>query len=135
MARKHSTLRTPFAKRKLVVKTNFLPSSAPIAESDCRANGTQTVSELSTLLNETLPTTLETLRAHVNYLRALPLPVGERNRLLLKYWAMEYRLEAVRLLLDDAVASGIGLGEDGLDRSCFDLPGFDPADFNWAQGF
>jgi len=65
-------------------------------------NAVQSRPALSTLLNDILPATMETLRSHVNYLLSLPLPVGEKNRLLLKYWAMECRLEALRLLLDEA---------------------------------
>ncbi len=140
MARKYSTLRTDFVQRKLVAKTNFFTSSALLTEPAHDVSGAQSVPELSTLLNDTLPTTMETLRSHVNYLLRLPLPVAEKNRLLLKYWAMECRLEAVRLLLDDAVANGVGLGEDGIDWSCFDLSGFQLADvdlsgFDWAECF
>jgi len=83
---------------------------------------------------------METLRSHVNYLLSLPLPVGEKNRLLLKYWAMECRLEAVRLLLDEAQASGVGLGEGGVDLSCFDLTAFgltgiELSGLDWAGDF
>ena len=155
MARKYSTLRTRFVQSKLVAKTNFfkvsaqnpalnpgLPASILELKSDSSVNllGTsfnavQSTPSLSTLLNDTLPTTMETLRSHVNYLLSLPLPVGEKNRLLLKYWAMEYRLEAVRLLLDEAQASGVGLGEDGVDLSCFDLTEFGLPEFDWADAF
>ena len=62
---------------------------------------------------------METLRSHVNYLLSLPLPVGERNR----------------LLLDEAQASGVGLGEDGVDLSCFDLTAFGLPGFDWADVF
>ena len=87
---------------------------------------------------------MEILRSHVNYLLSLPLPVGEKNRLLLKSWAMECWLEVVRLLLDEAlengVASGVGLGEDGIDLSCFDLTAFGLTrinffGFDWANAF
>ena len=153
MVRKYSTLRTRFVQSKLVAKTNFFKVTAqnpalnpgqpasifePIADlvaADSSAsllnsgfNAGQSTPALSTLLNETLPTTMESLRSHVNYLLSLPLPVGEKNRLLLKYWAMECRLEALRLLIDEAlengVACGAGLGEDGVDLSCFDLSSF-----------
>ena len=160
MARKYSTLRTRFVQRKLVAKTNFFktpaqnpalipgqPASILELQSDSLANlsdtgfnAGQSTPALSTLLNDILPTTMETLRSHVNYLLSLPLPVGEKNRLLLKYWAMECRLEAVRLLLDEAQASGVGLGEDGIDPDCFDLTGFDLSNFDlsgldWADAF
>jgi len=161
MARKYSTLRTRFVQRKLVAKTNFFKVSAqnPTQLSgqtasilelksnslDTGFKAVQSTLALSTLLNDILPATMETLRSHVNYLLSLPLPVGEKNRLLLKYWAMECRLEAVRLLLDEAQASGIGLGEDGVDLSCFDLSSFgltgfdlsrfDLAGFHWADDF
>jgi len=103
-------------------------------------NAAQSTPALSTLLNDLLPTTMETLRSHVNYLLSLPLPVGEKNRLLLKYWAMECRLEALRLLLDEAQASGVGLGEDGVDLvycdlACFDLIAFELSEFDWADAF
>jgi len=156
MARKYSTLRTRFVQSKLVANTNFFKVSAQnptqlsgqtasILElksdfSDNSFNAVQSTPALSTLLNDILPTTMETLRSHVNYLLSLPLPVGEKNRLLLKYWAMECRLEALRLLLDEAEASGVGLGEDGVDLSCFDLSafgltGFDLSGFDWAESF
>jgi len=174
MARKYSTLRTRFVQSKCVAKTNFFKVSAqnpalnpgqpasllePIADlvaADSSAsllnsgfNAGQSAPTLSTLLNDTLPATMETLRSHVNYLLSLPLPVGEKNRLLLKYWAMECRLEALRLLLDEAlengVTSGVGLGEDGVDLSCFDLTSFgltgfdlsglDLSGFHWADDF
>ncbi len=160
MARKYSTLRTDFVQRKSVAETNFFKSSpsdepvkhripakphghkhgqqAAVFMPDRGLSGAQTLPELSTLLNDTLPATMETLRSHVNYLLRLPLPVAEKNRLLLKYWAMECRLEAVRLLLDEAVECGVGLGEDAIDLACFDLSGFSPADFyftgsDWAE--
>jgi len=140
MARTNSTSRTPFTQRKLVTKTNFLHSSTPSAESARNLRGAHSVPELSILLNETLPNTMETLRSHVDYLLRLPLPVGEKNRLLLKYWAMECRLEALRLLLDEAEASGDELGEGGIDLSCFDLSDFSLAhinlqSFEWADAF
>jgi len=148
MVRKYSTLRTRFVQSKLVTKTNFFkapvknparmpgqisgqPASSlePIADlvavdSPARLVGSefnagQSASVLSTRLNETLPTTMETLRSHVNYLLSLPLPVGERNR----------------LLLDEAQASGVGLGEDGVDLSCFDLTAFGLPGFDWADVF
>jgi len=165
MARKYSTLRTRFVQSKLVAKTNFFKAPAqtpalkpgqPASSLELKSNslGTsfnaaQSTPSLSTLLNDILPATMETLRSHVNYLLSLPLPVGEKNRLLLKYWAMECRLEAVRLLLDEAlengVASGVGLGEDGIDLSCFDLSSFgltgidlsglDLSGLDWADAF
>lgn len=164
MARKYSTLRTRFVQSKLVAKTNFFKASAQnpaqlpgqipgqaasILElksesSDGSFNAVQSTPTLSTLLNDILPTTMETLRSHANYLLSLPLPVGEKNRLLLKYWALECRLEALRLLLDEAlengVASGVGLGEVGVDLSCFDLSsfglsGFNLSGFDWADAF
>ena len=109
MARKHSTLRTPFAQRNLVAKTNFFkvpaqnpaqltgqmsgqPASSLELESELSDkcfNAGQSTPALSTLLNDTLPTTMETLRSNVNYLLSLPLLVGKKNRLLLEYWALE----------------------------------------------
>ena len=151
MARKYSTLRTRFVQRKLVAKTNFFKVSAQnptqlsgqtasllelkSESSDGSFNAVQSSPTLSTLLNDSLPATMETLRSHVNYLLSQPLPVGEKNRLLLKYWAMECRLEALRLLLDEAQASGVGLGEDGIDLSCFDLTAFGLPGFDWADAF
>jgi len=107
MARKYSTLRTRFVQSKLVAKTNFFkapaqnpariprikpgqPASLLELKSnslDMGFNAVQSTPALSTLLNDILPATMETLRSHVNYLLSLPLPVGEKNRLLLKYWA------------------------------------------------
>ena len=43
---------------------------------------------------------------------------------------MECRLEAVRLLLDEAQQNGVGLGADGIDPACFDLSGFNLRGFD-----
>ena len=102
MARKYSTLRTRFVQSKFVAKTNILKTPEAIrANSEhlsddlsnelagdlacniASANAASTPAHLlSTYINETLPTTMETLRVHVDYLRSLPLPVAEKNRLL-----------------------------------------------------
>jgi len=151
MARKYSTLRTRFVKNKSIATTNKVKTppdfTAPVAyinppkapyqacisikpPPDVAVSGLS----VSTLLNDTLPTTLETLRSHVNYLLRLPLPVAEKNRLRLKYWAMQRRLEAVGLLLDCMCDEGAGEVEikfgdnetgEFLDPSCFDLSEFD----------
>jgi len=144
MAELDSTLRTPFAKRKFAAKTNFFtsPTNTPahLTEPARIISGAQSVPELSKLLNETLPTTLETLRSHVNYLLRIPLPVGEKNRLLLKYWAMECRLDAVCLLLDEAQASGVVLAENEIDLPHLDLSNFSLTHLNlqnldWAESY
>jgi len=159
MARKYSTLRTRFVKNKTVATTNKVTSSpdftAPVAylsppktphqacisikpPSDIAVSGLS----VSTLLNDTLPTTLETLRSHVNYLLRLPLPVAEKNRLRLKFWAMERRLEAVRLLLDCMMDEGAGeveikFGDAGsesvVDPSCFNFSEFNLTEFDLSS--
>jgi len=159
MARKYSTLRTRFVKNKSIATTNKVITqpdfTAPVAyinppkaprqacisikpPPDVAVSGLS----VSTLLNDTLPTTLETLRSHINYLLRLPLPVAEKNRLRLKYWAMERRLEAVGLLLDCMQDEGAGeveikFGEDGagafLDPSCFDFSEFDLSEFDLSS--
>lgn len=86
---------------------------------------------LSALLNDTLPSTLETLRSHVDVLLRLPLSVGEKNRLMLKVWAMECRLEAVRVLLVEA-GDLEGFDAACLDLSCLDLSGFTVSGFDWV---
>ena len=159
MARKYSTLRACFVKNKTVATTNKVKTppdfTAPVAYINPPKAPHQacisikpppdvTVSGLSvsTLLNDTLPTTLETLRSHVNYLLRLPLPVAEKNRLRLKYWAMQRRLEAVRLLLDCMLDEGpeeveIKFSETGsasvVDPSCFDFSEFNLAEFDLSS--
>ena len=59
----------------------------------------------------------------------------------LKYWAMQRRLEAVRLLFDCMRDDGAGeveikFGEDGaggLDPSCFDFSEFNLTEFNLSS--
>jgi len=75
---------------------------------------------LSIFTTQTLPTTLENLRTHVEYLLCLPLPVRVKNRLRLKYWAMSRRLEAVSELLKLD-----GVDKLSVDPNCFDLSEFD----------
>jgi len=75
---------------------------------------------LSIFTTQTLPTTLENLRTHVQYLLCLPLPVRVKNRLRLKYWAMSRRLEAVSELLKLD-----GVDKLRVDPNCFDLSEFD----------
>ena len=75
---------------------------------------------LSIFTTQTLPTTLENLRTHVQYLLCLPLPVRVKNRLRLKYWAMSRRLEAVSELLKLD-----GVDKLSVDPNCFDLSEFD----------
>ena len=128
-----------------VVKTNFIKSPAfaespASAESPVSFHDTLTepnvstnkpaigfsvtslpVLSVSSLSHDNFPTTMETLRSHVNYLLCLPLPVAVKNRLRLKYWALQRRLEAVCLLLDEAQENKTVLGEAGIDPSCFDL--------------
>ena len=69
MARKYSTLRKCFVKNKYAATTNKVKTPPDIAISGI---------SVSTLLNDTPPTTLETLRSHINYLLRLPLPVEEK---------------------------------------------------------
>ena len=80
---------------------------------------------LSIFTTQTLPTTLENLRTHVQYLLCLPLPVRVKNRLRLKYWAMSRRLEAVSELLKLD-----GVDKLSIDPNCFDLSEFDLSHFN-----
>jgi len=80
---------------------------------------------LSIFTTQTLPTTLENLRSHVQYLLCLPLPVRVKNRLRLKYWAMSRRLEAVSELLKLE-----GVDKLSVDPDCFDLSEFDLSHFN-----
>jgi len=75
---------------------------------------------LSIFTTQTLPTTLENLRSHVQYLLSLPLPVRVKNRLRLKYWAMSRRLEAVSELLKLD-----GVDKLSVDPNCFNLSEFD----------
>jgi len=80
---------------------------------------------LSIFTTQTLPTTLENLRTHVQYLLCLPLPVRVKNRLRLKYWAMSRRLEAVSELLKLD-----GVDKLSVDPNCFDLSEFDLSHLN-----
>jgi len=80
---------------------------------------------LSIFTTQTLPTTLENLRTHVQYLLCLPLPVRVKNRLRLKYWAMSRRLEAVSELLKLD-----GVDKLSIDPNCFDLSEFDLSHLN-----
>ena len=80
---------------------------------------------LSIFTTQTLPTTLENLRTHVQYLLCLPLPVRVKNRLRLKYWALSRRLEAVSELLKLD-----GVDKLRVDPNCFDLSEFDLSHFN-----
>jgi len=80
---------------------------------------------LSIFTTQTLPTTLENLRTHVQYLLCLPLPVRVKNRLRLKYWAMSRRLEAVSELLKLD-----GVDKLRVDPNCFDLSEFDLSHLN-----
>ena len=150
MAEHDSTLRTRFAQIKFksnfqgnsqsnfVVKTNFIQPPVSLHDTPTSlnvlingpVNGFSTVSlpmlTVSSLSNENFPTTMETLRSYVNYLLSLPLPVAVKNRLRLKYWAVECRLEAVCLLLDEAhekegVEDDALLGEVGINPSYLDL--------------
>ena len=133
MARKYSTLRTRFVKNKCVATTNKVKTppdfTAPAAYINPPKAPYQVCISIkpppdivisglsvSTLLNDTLPTILETLRSHINYLLRLPLPVAEKNRLRLKYWAMQRRLEAVRLLLDCMQDEGPGMLKLNMER-------------------
>jgi len=75
---------------------------------------------LSDFTTQTLPTTLENLRSHVQYLLCLPLPVRVKNRLRLKYWVMSRRLEAVSELLKLD-----GVDKLSVDPNCFNLSEFD----------
>ncbi len=153
MAELDSTLRTRFAQSKLVAKTNFFTppgqksapipaamanltvSAAPKLSSDSIALMLKPAQVFSvsppplltfeSLSNENLPTTMEALRSHVNYLLSLPLPVAEKNRLRLKYWALECRLEAVCLLLDEADENGLEPDISELDPACLDLSDLD----------
>jgi hypothetical protein len=133
MARDNSTSRTRFAQSKFVTKTNKLSNSdptGPVLEPNAKKFSGFNIEpppelSFSIFINETLPATMETIRSHVNYLRSLPLPVAVKNRLLLKYWAMECRLEAVRLLLDEAEENGKVIEEGDIDPSCFDLKCFE----------
>jgi hypothetical protein len=143
MARDNSTSRTRFAQSKFVTKTNKLSNSdpsGPVLES-CVVNFSDfnqassphvnaSGASFLTFINEILPITMETLRSHVDYLLSLPIPVAEKNRLLLKYWAMEYRLEAVCLLLDEAQENGMVIVEADIDPLCFDFSGFYLPEFN-----
>jgi len=80
---------------------------------------------LSIFTTQTLPTTLENLRTHVQYLLCLPLPVRVKNRLRLKYWAMSRRLEAVSELLKLD-----GVDKLSVDPNCFDVSEFDLSHLN-----
>ncbi len=152
MAEHDSTLRTRFAQSKLqsnfqsdfVVNTNFIKSPAS-AESPVSLHDTLTglnvpidkavtgfsvaslpVLSVSSLSHDNFPTTMENLRSHVNYLLSLSLPVAVKNRLRLKFWSVQRRLEAVCLLLDEIDENeGMGdealMGEEGIDPGCLDL--------------
>ncbi len=108
MAESDSTLGYRFAESKILAKTyNFNSTdhprsfSGPVSGS---ISGPVSESGVFSFLNENLPETMETLRSHVNYLLTLPLPVHEKNRLLLDYWELEFSVEELHLLLDQALS-------------------------------
>jgi len=80
---------------------------------------------LSIFTTQTLATTLENLRTHVDYLLRLPLPVRVKNRLRLKFWAMSRRFEAVNLLLELE-----GVDKLSIDPNCFNVSEFNLSHFN-----
>jgi len=80
---------------------------------------------LSIFTTQTLPTTMESLRTHVQYLLCLPLPVRVKNRLRLKYWAMSRRLEAVSELLKIDGVDKLSVDPSCFDTSCFNIREFD----------
>jgi len=80
---------------------------------------------LSIFTTQPLPTTLENLRTHVDYLLRLPLPVRVKNRLRLKYWAMSRRLEAVNVLLELDGMDKLSVDPNCFDTSCFNIREFD----------
>jgi len=126
------TLTTPPIARRDVRSVTF--SVIPATSSDV-SSGVSTKPQtpiapppalnLSIFTTQTLPTTLENLRTHVQYLLCLPLPVRVKNRLRLKYWAMSRRLEAVSELLKLD-----GVDKLSVDPNCFDLSEFDLSHLN-----
>jgi hypothetical protein len=85
---------------------------------------------LSIFTTQTLATTLENLRLHVEYLLRLPLPVRVKNRLRLKYWAMSRRLEAVSELLKLDGVDKLSVDPSCFDMSCFHIGEFDLSHFD-----
>jgi len=85
---------------------------------------------LSIFTTQTLPTTMESLRTHVQYLLCLPLPVRVKNRLRLKYWAMSRRLEAVSELLKIDGVDKLSVDPSCFDTSCFNISEFDLSHFD-----
>jgi len=127
------TLTTPPIARRDVRSVSF--SVIPAVTSNDVSTGVSPKSQapiapppelnLSIFTTQTLPTTLENLRSHVQYLLCLPLPVRVKNRLRLKYWALSRRLEAVSELLKLG-----GVDKLSIDPNCFDLSEFDLSHFN-----
>jgi len=120
------------------VSFSVIPSTLSVTSTDVTGDVTTGVSpkpktpiapppelNLSIFTTQTLPTTLENLRSHVQYLLCLPLPVRVKNRLRLKYWAMSRRLEAVSELLKLD-----GVDKLSIDPNCFDLSEFDLSHLN-----
>ncbi len=132
MAKSNSTLRKRFAQSKFAAKTNNFSESdptGPVLELQINKIRGFNVEpppgvSFSIFVNNLFPTAMENLRSHVDYLLSLKLPVRVKNRLLLKYRAMECQLEAVCLLLDEAEENGMVIKEGDIDPSCFDMTGF-----------
>jgi len=129
----------PIARRDVrSVTFSVIPNASSVTSTDASIDATTGVStkpqapiapppelNLSIFTAQTLPTTMENLRTHVDYLLRLPLPVRVKNRLRLKYWAMSRRLEAVSELLKLD-----GVDKLSVDPNCFDLSEFDSSHFN-----
>ena len=97
MAESDSTLGTRFAESIILANLLNLHSTVHFMPG------------LSAFSNENFNGTMETLRSHVNYLLSLPLPVREKNRLLLNYWEHEFLNEELQLLLDQVLDNSLSL--------------------------
>jgi hypothetical protein len=154
LAKSNSKLRTRFAQRQFVVKINKLSKTdttgpvleihvektrgfsiepSPLVNPTGNSPENLTGQSYSEFISKLLPTTTETMCSQVNHLLSLKLPVRVKNRLLLKRWAMECRLEAVCLLLDEAEENGIVIKEGDIDLSVFDLSGFYLPEYNDSE--
>ena len=101
MAESDSTLGTHLPESKILAKPyNFKKTSPSFSTKE---------PAVPSFLDKNLPATMENLHSQINYLLSLPLPKCERKRLLLNYWALEFQVEEIRLLLDKALGDPFSL--------------------------
>ncbi len=125
----------PLSKRDVMSVTFSVTADASAASSNVTPLAQAPIAlapelNLSIFTTQTLATTLENLRLHVEYLLRLPLPVRVKNRLRLKYWAMSRRLEAVSELLKLDGVDKLSVDPSCFDMSCFHIGEFDLSHFD-----